>query len=100
VLVGGFVATLLLSGGWQAVAIAVALSAGFVVLAMVIVLGAMRDGRDTAPPQVHLPRPARAEAVERAEPAQAPLEHGARTRAPRRERDRQSPSGYATARHA
>ncbi len=81
-LVGAFTATLLVSGGWQAVCAAIALMAGSAVLATLIILRALADGGDPEPAQSHLPpRPPRAETPEPAEPARVRVEHGARTRA-------------------
>jgi ABC-type spermidine/putrescine transport system permease subunit I len=43
VMIGALIATILVSGGWQAVAMAVALTAGLVVLLVAMVLAAMAD---------------------------------------------------------
>lgn len=45
VMLGGLIATIFVSGGWQAIAIALALMAGFGVLTALLVLGAMSDGQ-------------------------------------------------------
>jgi hypothetical protein len=45
VMLGGLIATVFVSGGWQAIAIALALMAGFGVLTALMVLGAMSDGQ-------------------------------------------------------
>ncbi len=85
VLAGAFTATLLVSGGWQAVCAAIALMAGSAVLATLIVLRAMADAGDPRPAQPHLlPGPPRTETPEPAASARAPVQHGARTRARRR----------------
>ena len=65
VLAGAFTATLLVSGGWQAVCAAIALMAGSAVLATLIVLRAMADAGDPRPAAPHLlPQPPRAETPE------------------------------------
>ena len=45
VMLGALIATILVSGGWQAIAIAVALMAGFGVLTALLILGAVADGQ-------------------------------------------------------
>lgn len=45
VMLGGLIATIFVSGGWQAIAIALALMAGFGVLTALLMLGAMSDGQ-------------------------------------------------------
>ena len=93
-LAGAFTATLLVSGGWQAVCATIALMAGSAVLATLIVLRAMADAGGPRPAAPHLlPQPPRAETPEpaAAAPARAHVAHGARTRA------RRPASGHAAA---
>jgi len=55
-MLGGLIAAIFVSGGWQAIAIALALMAGSGVLTALLVLGAMSDGQGLE--RVERPAPA------------------------------------------
>src|SRR3954469_12568830 len=57
VMIGALTATILVSGGWQAVAIAIALMAGFAVLTAVLAIEVMGEATEPVRAPLHRQRP-------------------------------------------
>jgi hypothetical protein len=75
VMAGSIAATIIVSGSWKAVAMAVALMAGSAVLTAVLVLGAMGQAPQAGPAALQRPQPARGRAAERAKQPEPAFEH-------------------------